>query len=279
MSTRKSIPEEFTENDDLAGEFQVALAEALAVHMSESEWKKFDVRFGLNGRITDHSRFLRSLQWDDPDHEGCVLDLVRELFHSKPAAIIDLVERTNIQMRLRNNHRDLMDVWDGSADPMVVALSHGLEEVADSSAYIDVKPYAARIQASLPGDPHQAIGTTKDLLEATMRTILKRRGHANVEKLDFPALCTQCLTDLGLIGTTAPTTAGEKHLRKIASSAKVMIETANELRNLAGTGHGRVVGEEVEIRASDASLVASNGLVLAAWLIRTAQDAESGCGG
>jgi hypothetical protein len=53
-----------------------------------------------------------------------------------------------------------------------------------------------------------------------------------------------------------------------------MIETANELRNLAGTGHGRVVGEEVEIRASDASLVASNGLVLAAWLIRTAQDAD-----
>lgn len=274
MSTKKSIPEEFIENDDLAGEFQVALAEALAIHMSESEWKKFDVRFALNGRITDHGRFLRSLQWDDPDHEGCVLDLVREIFYSKPAAIFDLVERTSVQMRLRKNHGDLMDIWDGTGDPMVAALSHGLEEVADSSTYIDVKAYAARIEASLPGDPHQAIGTTKDLLEATMRTILKRRGHANVEKLEFPALCTQCLTDLGLIGTTPPTTTSEKHLRKIASSAKVMIETANELRNLAGTGHGRVVGEEVKIRASDASLVASNGLILAAWLIRTAQDTE-----
>lgn len=274
MRTRKSIPKEFIENDDLAGEFQVALAEALAVHMSESEWKKFDVRFALNGRITDDGRFLRSLQWDDPDHEGCVLDLVREIFYSKPAAIFDLVERTNVQMRLRKNHGNLMDIWDGAGDTMVAALSHGLEEVADSSTYIDVKAYAARIQASLPGDPHQAIGTTKDLLEATMRTILKRRGHASVEKLEFPALCTHCLTDLGLIGTTPPTTTSEKHLRKIASSAKVMIETANELRNLAGTGHGRVVGEEVNIRASDASLVASNGLILAAWLIRTVQDIE-----
>ncbi|RMI22756.1 abortive infection family protein [Sinorhizobium meliloti] len=274
MSTKKSIPEAFTENEDLAGEFQVALAEALAVHMSESEWKKFDVRFALDGRIIEHSRFLRSLQWDDPDYEGCVLDLVRELFYSKPKAIIDLVERDNVQMRLRKRHRELMEVWDESVDPMVAALSHGLEEVTESSAYIDLKAYATRIQASLPGDPHQAIGTTKDLLEATMRTILKRRGHTNVEKLDFPVLCTQCLTDLGLIGTTAPTTTSEKHLRKIASSAKAMIETANELRNLAGTGHGRVVGEEVQIRASDASLVASNGLVLAAWLVRTAQDAD-----
>ena len=78
VSTKKSIPEAFIENEDLAGQFQVALAEALAVRMSESEWKKFDIRFGLGGRISEHPRFLRSLQWHDPDHEGCVLDLVHE---------------------------------------------------------------------------------------------------------------------------------------------------------------------------------------------------------
>jgi hypothetical protein len=62
-------------------------------------------------------------------------------------------------------------------------------------------------------------------------------------------------------------------LRKIASSAKTMIETANELRNLAGTGHGRVVGEVEDITADDASMVASSGYVLTAWLLRRADEA------
>jgi hypothetical protein len=271
VSAKKDIPQALLEDEDLAGEFQVALAEALGLHMSESEWKKFDVRFALDGRISDHPRFLRSLNWDDPDHEGYVLDLVRELFHSKPKAFIDLVERTQVRMRFATKHPDLLDVWDETVDPMVAALSHGLEEVSQASDYIDLKAYAARIQGSLPGDPHQAIGTTKDLLEATMRTILRQKGHPALESLDFPALCTRCLTELDLIATKAPTSDEERHVRKIASTARVMIETANELRNLAGTGHGRVVGEEIHIRSIDASLVASMGLVLAAWLIRHAE--------
>lgn len=52
-----------------------------------------------------------------------------------------------------------------------------------------------------------------------------------------------------------------------------MIETANELRNLAGTGHGRVVGEVEDITADDASMVASSGYVLTAWLLRRADEA------
>ena len=52
-----------------------------------------------------------------------------------------------------------------------------------------------------------------------------------------------------------------------------MIETANELGNRAGTGHGRVVGNEPVVTAADASLVASAGLILAAWLLRHHADA------
>ena len=90
----------------------------------------------------------------------------------------------------------------------------------------------------------------------------------DLEKFDFPMLAKRCFAELGLMTSTAPATKGERHLRKIASSAKTMIETANELRNLAGTGHGRVVGNEEVVTAADASLVASSGLVLAAWLLR-----------
>jgi hypothetical protein len=80
------------------------------------------------------------------------------------------------------------------------------------------------------------------------------------------------MTELGLTPTTPPTSDGEKHVRKIASAAKTMIETANEFRNLAGTGHGRVIGKEIDVTPADASLVASSGLILAAWLLRRLAD-------
>ena len=103
-----------------------------------------------------------------------------------------------------------------------------------------------------------------------MRTILFQRGVADVEKLDFPSLRSQCLTELGLSANLALTTVEERHTRKIVSNAKSMIIAANELRNRAGAGHGRVVGEEQSVGAADASLVASTGLILAAWLLRHA---------
>ncbi len=83
----------------------------------------------------------------------------------------------------------------------------------------------------------------------------------------------RCFSELGLTASSAPSTQGERYLRKIVSSAKTMIETANELRNLAGTGHGRVVGEVEDITADDASMVASSGYVLTAWLLRRADEA------
>ena len=106
-----------------------------------------------------------------------------------------------------------------------------------------------------------------------MKTILHRRGRDEPDKLGFSELTSRCLSELGLKGSSAPATEGERHLRKIASSAQRMIETANELRNRAGTGHGRVEGNEPVVTVADAGLVASAGLILAAWLLR--HDADS----
>ena len=111
------------------------------------------------------------------------------------------------------------------------------------------------------------------MLEATMKTILHRRGHEVPEKPRFKDLTKRCLSELGLTGTSPPLTEGESHLRRIASGAQKMIETANELRNRAGTGHGRVIGDEPTVTNADASLVASMGMILVAWLLRHDEDA------
>ena len=160
-------------------------------------------------------------------------------------------------------------------DPLHLAVSRGFEELdaVKQVTDVDLTLYKNRINDALLKDPYSAIGATKEMLEATMKTILHHRGHEEVDKLDFPKLTAQCFSVLGLTGTSRQETEGEGHLRKIASSARKMIETANKLRNRAGTGHGRVVGREPTVTRADAGLVASTGLILAVWLLRHDADA------
>ena len=156
------------------------------------------------------------------------------------------------------------------SDPILTALARGFEDLGavKKVSSIDLTEHSERIRNSLPNDPHQVIGATKDMLEATMKTILDGRGKGPTGNIGFPELTTMCLTELQLIGTSAPANKGEQYSRKIASNAKKMLEATNELRNHAGTGHGRVVGKESIITLADAQLVASTGLILAAWLLR-----------
>lgn len=270
-SPSPSIPEHITDDENTARRFQVEVASALARTLGESDWKKVAKLHGLEGYITDHPRFLRSLKWDDPDHEGHVLDLVEHLFSYDRDALAGLFRREDVQRWLKRNNVELLKLWKGEGDPLIAALSHGVEELQASMGSIDLGEYSRRIQAALPSDPRLVVGATKDMLEATMRTILHRVGEKDLEKLDFPVLTTRCMSALGLLPNTPPSTEGERHVRKIASTARTMIETANELRNLAGTGHGKVAGAAPAVSLTDAQLVAAQGFILCAWLLRHSQ--------
>ena len=250
------------------GRFIIAVSSALSHVMDESDWKKFELTHSLEHRISSHPRFLRSLKWGDPDYEGLVLDLVRDLYKDDEEAFLELLNIPGVQSWLSKHESHLLQWWNSNSDPLVTAIAKGLEEVDVVRNVIDLGEYSARVQDALPHDPHQAIGATKDMLEAAMKTILDKRRVSGLDKLDFPALTTRCFAELALTPASEPADEGERLVRRIASCAKRMVETANELRNHAGTGHGRVVGKQTEITTADASLVASIGLVLAAWLLR-----------
>lgn len=267
MTPQMILPDGIVDDPDILGRFKVDLGEILSQVMTESDWKKFAARFDLSNEIARHPRFIRSLQWNDPDHEGHVLDLIESLCATNPAAVRYLVDMPAVQNRL---DVDLLAAWNGEADPLVSALSHSLGEVEAAKSIVDLGDYTARVEAALPNDPFLAVGATKDLLEATMRTILDGAGVLDVEKLQFPELTNTCFKHLGLAPDGPPASEAEKKVRKIADGAKKTILAANELRNLSGTGHGRVVGSEDPLSANDASMVASSGMVLAAWLLRCA---------
>lgn len=269
----KSIPQHVCADPALRARFRVQLTEAAGSRLDEGEWSKFLVLHQLDDLVGP--RFMQSVKWGNEDRDALILKLITWLVdHGRDEALLDLYERGAVQRWFKQNDRDFLDAWQGKKDPLLEAIGHSFIEVGEVTDIIDLSQYTQRLRSALPGDPQLAVGTTKDLLEATMRTILHRRGHEKLEELDFPALTTRCLAELGLLGTTEPSTARERALRKIASRARDMINTANELRNAAGSGHGKVVGEEEALGSEDASLVASSGLILAAWLARHSSDSK-----
>lgn len=269
----KTIPQHVRDDSALLARFRVKLTEAAGSRLDEGEWSKFLAIHQLDERVGP--RFMQSVKWGNEDRDALILKLITWLVeHGRDEALLDLYERDTVQRWFKQNDREFLDAWQGKKDPLLEALGHSFAEVDEVKDVIDLSQYTQRLRSALPGDPQLAVGTTKDLLEATMRTILRRRGHEKLEELDFPTLTTRCLTELGLLGTAEPSTARERALRKIASRARDMINTANELRNAAGSGHGKVIGEEEDLGPEDASLVASSGLILAAWLARHSNDSE-----
>ena len=254
--------------------YLVKLAEGLARCVTESEWKKLSTLHDLDEYIIGNPRFLRSKYWGDDDHEGLVLDLVIDLYEAEPAVVRELSEMPSVEMWLARNAEDAMVLFweDPKPDPLLTAVSQAFEEVDVVKDVVDLSEHADRIREALPDDPSQAIGATKDMLESTMKTILDSRGVKGFDKLKFPALTAKCFVELGLTPASPPGDSLESHRRKIASSAKNIVEAANQLRNKAGSGHGRVIGKEPTVDKADASLVASTGLVVAAWLLRHAED-------
>ncbi len=74
------------------------------------------------------------------------------------------------------------------SDPLLAAVARGFEdmEAVRQVSSIDLTRHMDRIRNALPKDPYQVVGATKDMLEATMKTILDRRGHCATDSLNFP---------------------------------------------------------------------------------------------
>lgn len=231
------------------GELILALADALTSVMGESEWKRFGIAQKYSTEIENHPRFLRSLSWGDSDYGGHVLDLVRMMFEREETEAIEyLVGLPAVESWLkRNRPAELAELQPKENDPLLDAISGGLEEVHQLASAISLGQYTTRIRGALGSDPSLALGGTKELVEAVMRTILERHGFGDVEKLDFAPLASACFNELALSKSDQP---------------------ANKVEGEAGTGHGKASGKAIPIDQSDAEMIAAGGMILAAWLMR-----------
>ncbi|MGA2585774.1 MAG: abortive infection family protein [Candidatus Aminicenantales bacterium] len=118
-----------------------------------------------------------------------------------------------------------------------------LQGIIDTTASFDAPELHRqidRMQKAAEDDPELAIGTAKELIETTCKTILEERGIPFGDRDDLPILMKETRKALGLIPEKIPNSAkGAEIIKRLLNNLGNIAQTLAELRNLYGTGHGK----------------------------------------
>jgi hypothetical protein len=154
---------------------------------------------------------------------------------------------------------------DAAAD--IVRSVERASEVVDSAHLSD---YLRRIEENLDKDPAQAIGSAKDLLEAVVRLVLQYQSSEKApdDSRNLGQLMKVVFKSLNLAMEDIPDAKrGTEAIRRVFNGLSQIVEGTAELRNLYGTGHGRVRRSGVSAR--HARLVVGSAATLCRFLLET----------
>lgn len=129
--------------------------------------------------------------------------------------------------------------------------------------------YIERIKNSIDQDPGLAIGSTKELVEATLKTILTELNTPAGKDDDIPKLLRQVQNALDLVPEGVDDAKKGSDIIKVLLSnlGQVVVKVA-ELRNLYGTGHGKDK-KRTGLNERHARLTVGAGVTLSTFLLET----------
>ncbi len=133
--------------------------------------------------------------------------------------------------------------------------------------------YVDRINSSIETDPSLAIGSTKELIEATLKTILNGYDFKYDDKKDdIPKLLKYVQKILELAPDDIDgSKKGSEAIKKVLSNLGSVAIGIAELRNLYGSGHGK--GQKSQgLTARHAKLVVGSGITFCTFLLETYED-------
>lgn len=118
-----------------------------------------------------------------------------------------------------------------------------LRDLHDAIAAVNAPELAqqlTRLRQAVDEDPGLAIGTAKEMLETTCKTILEEEGVSFDVGSDLPELLKSTRKTLKLLPDDIPQPArGAATIKRLLSSLGQIGSGLAELRNLYGSGHGR----------------------------------------
>ncbi len=169
--------------------------------------------------------------------------------------------------------RDGFKYQDGKLVP--IGKHHTLEDISDTTSHFDMPELhrqIERMKSAIDDDPGLAIGTAKELVETTCKTILQERGVEVDNNADITKLVKETRRILGLIPEAIPNSAkGAETIRRLLSNLGTVTQALGELRNLYGTGHGKH-GSSRGLSARHARLAVGSASTLATFLLETHQE-------
>ena len=143
-------------------------------------------------------------------------------------------------------------------------LSSHAEKLSANNLHLQI----SRIEASVEIDPDLAIGTAKELVETTCKTILSEGGVA-YNGLDLMALVKETRKVLQLTPDDIPDTAkAATTIKRMLNNLGTITQGLAELRNSYGTGHGKE-GRKSGLQPRHARLAVGAATTLAAFLLET----------
>ena len=159
-----------------------------------------------------------------------------------------------------------------STNPVVADNIADFEIIENATDLLDkghFQEYVDRIRKSVDEDTSLAIGSTKELVEATLKTILDRLEIGFDKNDDIPKLLKNVQKALELVPDEVDESKKGSEIIKVLLNnlGQVVIKIA-ELRNLYGTGHGKEYKRN-GLNERHAKLVVGAGVTLSAFLLET----------
>lgn len=229
----------------------MVVARAATDKFDRHNWLELATLCGRLDVVEGHDRLLRSLYFGDEDYPGHAFEVVRVLLGPSLQHFDTAESYIGLRSWLASNDRPMHDKLYGASPGSRILPEPDLASLRDPAA---IEDQMGRMRRGLDdGDLSQAIGSAKDLIEATAKTVLNELGIDFHERDDVPALARAVQKTLGLHpDVIAPTRPGAEAVRKILGGLTAISTGIAELRNHYGTGHGR--GHTVLLEARHAEL-------------------------
>jgi hypothetical protein len=206
-------------------------------------------------------RYYASIKWDKPTDIRKILDVYEDILldipDDKKEYLVNLLKRDGY---FYEDGRLFSDTVQGE---LRQAIRNASLDVSRLNVYLD------RIKASVETDPALAIGSMKELIEATLKTILSNKGITVGIGDDISKLLRAVQKSLELAPEDIEDSKkGADTIRRILSNLGQIVVGVSELRNLYGTGHGRHA-EHRGLGSRHARLVVGAGATLCIFLLET----------
>jgi hypothetical protein len=229
-------------------------------------------------------QYYHSVNWTDWRDVKKVLQVFESVLHTAERVIQSTGADSEFSKRLKAEVENMLYYLrkDGFqyVDGRIVsgAGMPSLDGIKESAAEFDAKHLAEqtrRIEQSIESDPPLAIGTAKELIETTCKTILAERGKPVSGTPDIPTLTKETLKELKLVPDSVPDSArGSDVIRRLLNNLGTIGNGLAELRGLYGTGHGKH-GQTSGLNARHAKLAVGAAATLTTFLFETHKETKS----